>query len=285
QRDLQQQIFQAINVQRMTPQHPDLINLQQQLQELERLIAQTDEEVVTQKHLAENPKRAELELQLTQATSQHQALEQQVVALQERIGQLRAQSDQIFAVRSGYQKLTRQAQEAQRQLAFWEDNLRRVEMALAAENGNRGVQLAFIKPADLPRLPVSPNLAQAVMAAIGLGLLAGALNVYMACRSDESFATGEQLASACSLPLLGAVSELITQRQRRLRRLRAVVVYPAAALAMALVLLTVGAVLYLDLEKPQLMTRIKTMAGLLEESPAAAQPPQRLSLSAPSQAE
>src|SRR5690606_35088284 len=97
---------------------------------------------------------------------------------------------------------------------------------------------------------VSPNIAQVFMAAIGLGLLAGSLAVFIAYRTDETFAHGEQMSEHFGIPLFGAVSELITHRHRQLRRLRRLVLYPVQAVVMAAVISGIASALYLDLVEP-----------------------------------
>lgn len=257
-RQLKQTLTEYVSVLKMKEKHPDLVALRQQIEMIEQEMAGLDEEVVVQRQLVANTKRAELELQLTAARSEHKALVDQVVDLETKIAAMNAEAANVFQVRTQYSKLNRQEQQAQRQLAFWEDNLRRVDMSLAAESGDRGVRLEFIRPAVVSYKPVSPNLAQVIMAALAFGLLAGALAVFFAHRGNESFMDGERAAESLGLPLFGAVSEIISRQQRRLRRLRHMIIYPANAAAMSCVLVLLGTVLYLDLERPAVTGAVKT---------------------------
>jgi hypothetical protein len=81
--------------------------------------------------------------------------------------------------------------------------------------------------------------------------MAGASSVFLAHRSDESFADADELSEATHLPLLGSVSEIVSERQRRDQRIRNLVIYPLNALAIAGVLLLLVGVLYLSLERPE----------------------------------
>lgn len=262
-REQKTRIAQFVEQYKMTDQHPDLAGARQQLAALQETLANTDREVVTETQVKENPKRVELEMRLTAADSEFKALSQQVESIKRQIAEMNGQVAQVFTIRSDYQRLRRQVDEAQRQLAFWEDNLRRVQMALAAEHGDRAIQLSFVQPAHTPRKPVSPALAQVLAAALAMGLLAGGLNVFLAYRTDESYSNGEELARDCNLPLIGAVSELVTQKHRRMRRLRSAIIVPANVLGMAAVLGVITTLLYLDLEKPDTFERVKGAATAL----------------------
>lgn len=254
---LRQKLEQYHGAYKMTHKHPDVIAVMEQVSTVEQEIASTAEEVVTQKRLGANRKRDELDLQLSQATTSLQAKEREIESLNEMIARFNLHSTQLFPIRSDYRRLARTIEQAQRQQTFWEENLRRVQMALTAESGNRGVRLDFVKPSRNVIQPVSPNLLQIVMAAVVLGLSAGCVNVFLAHRTDDSFREGEQLAGSVGLPLMGTVSEIISRKQRLERRMRNLIIYPLNASAMAALLIIVTGLLYINLEKPYLYDRLK----------------------------
>ncbi len=268
-RKLTEELTNFTDVLKMRPAHPDVIALKQRVAELKAVIDSTDKTIVAQEQLKSNPKLAELELQYTQAVGEREALTRQIEVVTDQVAKMSAQTGDMFPVRSSYRKLNRQVEQAQRQLAFWEDNLRRVDMTLAAESGNRGIQLDFIKPGGIGAKPVSPNLAQVLMAAIGLGLMAGALSVFFAHRTDESFGSGAELAKAFDLPLLGTVSELISRQHRQTRRVRNMILYPTNAALMVAALIAMATVLYLDLEKPDTLAGLRAKASWVFQLPSA----------------
>ena len=268
-RKLTDELTQYTDVLKMKSAHPDVIALKQRVAELKAVIDGTDKTIVAQEQEKANPKLAELELQYTQAVGEREALTRQIEVVTEQVAKMSAQTGDMFPVRSGYRKLNRQVAQAQRQLAFWEDNLRRVDMTLAAESGNRGIQLDFVKPGGIGAKPVSPNLAQVLMAAIGLGMMAGAMSVFFAHRTDESFASGAELAKEFDLPLLGTVSELISRQHRKTRRIRNMILYPTNAALMAAALIAMAAILYLDLEKPDTLAGLRAKASWVFQLPSA----------------
>jgi protein tyrosine kinase modulator len=265
-REARSRLNQYVAVLKMTPKHPDVIALNEQIAQLEAQVKATPQEVVTQTRTADNPKHAELELMLAGATAERESTQKQEDALTQQLTKLNTKAADLFPVRSDYRALTRQIEEAQRQLTFWEDNQRRVEMAMTAENGDRGVQLDFVMPCATLHKPVSPDVVQVIMAAIVLGMVGGTVCVFIAYRTDESITSPQELSEGFELPMLGTVSEIISRQQRRLRRLRRLVLYPVNGLAMASVILLLTGMLYLNLEKPYLYEQFtRDPAGFIQD--------------------
>ena len=250
-----------VAVRKMRDEHPDLIDLRDQIGALQLKLARTPAEVVTQEEVAKNPKYADLDVMLTQAAAEAEALQRQWTASTKKIQELDARSAQLFPVRAEYSKMERDVEQALRQLAFWESNLNRVNMSLKAESGDRGIQLAFVKPCGQIDRPVSPDLMHVLMAAMGLGLVSGVVSVLFAHRTNESFQTGEELSEAINLPLTGAVSEIISPQQRRIKHLRRFVLYPLNLAGMTTVLLVMVGLLYVNVKHPQALGQAETDGG------------------------
>ena len=250
--ELGAQLATYVDERKMTERHPDLLTLREQITEIDKRIADTDEQVVTEHHMTSNPKYAELQVQMAKTRAHSEALATQCGTLQKRIEQLNAKSANLFPIRSEYSKLTREVGRVNRQLGFWEDNLRRINLALTAETGNRGTQLAFLQPCGPIYKPISPAFVQVMMTAAALGLMAGSIAVFFAHRTDESFSDGEQAAETLGMPLFGSISEIISAQQRRMRRLRNAVLLPLNTVVLGAVLTALTTVLYLTLEKPYL---------------------------------
>ncbi len=247
-RDLQNEYRTAVVVNKMTDRHPQVQDLQVQIAQVQQVIGNTETEVVTRKTIASNNRFDELKLALTQAQTQYDAIEAELNQVTERRQQLDMKASELFPIRSQYRKITRQMDQLQRELQFWEENLRRVQMARSAEDGNRGVQLAFIRPCTELTRPVAPNMFQILISAMGLGLISGAISLLFAHRTDETFHDGEQLSNSLHLPLLGEVSEIVSVQHRRMRKVRNMVLYPLNAVAMTTVLVTLVSVLYMNLQ-------------------------------------
>ena len=256
-RELDEQIANHLNVLRMRDSHPDVVALRDQAQAVRDELGMLDTEVITSTQHAPNPKRSDLEIRLTNVLADRDMLQEQVSLRRRRIDELNASATQLLPVRSDYRRLEAEVETAHRDIAYWEDRLRGVEMSQTAESGDRGVQLTFIRRAESGHRPVSPNLAQAFLAALFMGGACGSLSVFFAHRTDDSFRNDGQLRDVMSMPLLGSVSELITRSHRRARKTRRYLLYPVYGTAMAGVLLLIGGMLYLDLEDPDTMQQIR----------------------------
>lgn len=260
-RQAENELSRSVTVLKMTERHPDLVALRTQIAALERELQETPDDIVLETQHLRNTKRNELELRLAIARAETHGLEMQKASLEAQLAKLNEQAGQLHPVRADYRKLTREVDEAQRRLNVWEESLWRVEMARTAESGDRGVQFTFIKPCGEIHKPVSPALYQAVAAAIIIGMLSGALCVFLAHRTDETISDGDQLLALYDLPVFGCVSEIITRQRRRLRKLRNLILYPVNAVAMTAVILAMMGLLYLDLERPAAFEEFKANPG------------------------
>ncbi len=267
--DLQAQLDHMVNVLGMTNKHPDVITLRERIAAVRTRLAALPAQVTSQTQISVNPKRGDVELMLATTQADYDHVTRQVALLRRQMAGGKKAAADLFPMRSEYLHLTRQVEDARQQLAFWEDSLRKVQVSAVAETGNRGVQLAFIQPCGVIGRPVSPNLIQVLAAAGLLGLLAGAIAVFLRWRTDDTFATSEQLARhnfgpvgqggrAVGLPLLGSLGHLSTRRERRSQFIRRTVLYPLQIAAMLAVLLTLGALLYVNLREPRVFDQFRT---------------------------
>ena len=253
-RQVENKLSDALGTLKMTDRHPDVVAMRQLISDLRTQLTELPEEVVTQKQVTVNPRRSELETLIARTNAEFESLSRQVIALDRRIREEESMDSkrnaELYPVRTEHLRINRELSEAHRQLTFWEDNLRRVELAVAAETGNRGVQLNFTMPCPRLTRPESPRLQQAILAAVLMGLTAGALNVYLSYRQDVICRHPQDLAEGVSLPLYGCVSEIISAGDRKHRKLMRNIVYPLNAAAMLLMMVALMMVVYLNLEKP-----------------------------------
>lgn len=247
-RELESRRHEYISVYKMKPAHPDLQNVEQQIALTRKQMAETDTEVVVGRDIANNPKRDELELRISEAQADKQAVTQRIEAVKSQIAKIGESLPEVLPVRTRARKLQRDVDQARAQLTFWEERLRRVDLSLTAEDGERGLNLNFVRPARASGRPISPRMTQVMLAAVLLGIVAGSLSVFFSYRTDDTCASGHRLAAETRLALLGTVSELVTRSYERRRRIRRMILYPINAAAMIAVLVVVIHVVHRDLE-------------------------------------
>lgn len=258
--DLQDTIRNYTTTMRMTDQHPEVVALRQQEVELQAKIKSTQANVVTSTEEHPNPKRSEIELALTSADAERDALKEQISVRRKKIDELSAMAADMLPVRAEHRKLLSHVNASQQDVNYYQDMRRRAENYLTPETGDRGVQMEFIRRAEPTTIPVSPNLMQVIIVAGFLGIASGALSVFIAYRTDDSYRNARQVAESTTIPVLGSVSELITRQHQRMRRLRYSILYPMNAIVMTSVLVAFGTVLYLDLQRPDVLEKLKDQA-------------------------
>lgn len=249
-REYQEKLDEAVLIKKMTDKHPTVISYREKVKKLEERIAKLPREVVTEKVYGTNAKRTQLELALLDAQQQHEEALATLTALMGQRTDEAVVGDQIYTVRAEYRKIERAIEDNQRQLKFWEDNHRRVKMSLTAELGQRGINMAFIKPSGVIRRPSSPDLMHVLFAALLLGGVAGMGCVLFTDRTDQTVHSTEQANRVFDVPVMGAVQEIYTRAELRWRRFGRMVGYPLSVLVVAGGLAGTAYLNYMSLEHP-----------------------------------
>ncbi len=249
-------------IEKMTEQHPTVVTLRHKVEDLEREIAQTPAEIVAERVFTDDVRgpQANMTLALVQAKSDRDAAQANLKLAQEHVAKMLVRSTEVFPVRAEYRKLATAITEAQRQLDFWNDNLRRIQITLTAELGQRGISMEFLKPCGSITRPTSPDLMQVFFVAAALGIAFGTAWVVFAERTDVTFQSVDQAAGHLRVPVLGAVAEIVTAPVARWRRLSQCFLQPAGGMALFGARIIAGYTDYLSLRQPEIPTSSMTFA-------------------------
>lgn len=90
----------------------------------------------------------------------------------------------------------------------------------SVESETNAVKFQVIDPPTTPRSPVAPNRPLLLLAVLVIGLGAGIGAAVAVGQLRSSFATADKLATATGLPVLGAISQTLTEAARELDRRR-----------------------------------------------------------------
>lgn len=258
--DLEKMLDQHLHFFGRTEDHPLVKKTRQQMAEIDKRIAETQGQI-------EGPSANEPNSAKLLAQQQAETMAGTIIALVKQRDELTDQVEKFemldrnfVVVRAEYVKLQRDLQEATDQLKFWEANLNRTTIALKAELGARGVRLTFTQRADVAR-PAKPTVILVIAAALVLGLGVGAVILLLAELTDNSFRSVDQAVDELKLPVLGAVTEIITTADMARRKLLSWAVYPAIGVAMVLVLLVSGYLVYINLEDTERFEQLKQRPG------------------------
>ena len=179
------------------------------LADLSKQIAQTQGQVDGPSSTEPNAAKTDAQRQLETMTGTITALTRQRDETSDQIEKFEMLDRNFVVIRAEFSKLERDLADATSLLKVWEENLNRMTSALNAELGARGVTLSFTQRAEIAK-PKSPTFAGVVGVAVVLGLGVGAGILLLAELTDHSFRTVNQAIDELKLPVLGAVTEIIT---------------------------------------------------------------------------
>ena len=98
----------------------------------------------------------------------------------------------------------------------------------SVETEHNAVKFQVIDPPTTPRSPIAPNRPLLLFFVLFVGLAAGAAAAFALGQLRSTFATTGRLEKALGLPVLGAISQALTDTGRVLRRKRMKYFYTAS---------------------------------------------------------
>lgn len=232
---------------RMKETHSDVIALRSNIEQLETRLAETPEEIVIEKIYGTPETRAMYNIQLAAAQAEYDMRNGEIERLEARLANLESLSINYLPIRQEYQDLATQITRRTDELDDAQRQLRDLERHVAAEVVQKALRLQTIQDAQKPYLPSFPRLWHIVGAAVLGGLAVGAGLVFLSHTLDRSVSTSEDADELFGVPVCGVVSEIVTRRQRAVRRLAFWGLGPVitAVLVMALGSALLNAVLWL----------------------------------------
>lgn len=101
-----------------------------------------------------------------------------------------------------------------------QQRLERARITQRLGESEEGTKFKVIEPARLPLRPVSPNLWLIFCTALAIGAFVGVCAAFGAEYFDHSFQTAEDVQEALALPVLGSISTIVTEGDLTARRER-----------------------------------------------------------------
>lgn len=212
-------------LQRYTEQHPDVISTRKLIKDLED---QKKQEVAALRKVAmAAPAAAGTESSLV-----HQELsrmlattEVQVAALRARVSEYSSRYAQALAAVKTAPQLEAEAAQLNRDYAIhkknYEDLVARRESAAISGELDVASGVADFRLIDPPRAspkPVAPNRLLLMSGALAVAMLAGIFAAFVASQLRPVFHDGNELRLRLELPVLGVVSRLVTDVEKRRQR-------------------------------------------------------------------
>jgi len=198
---------------RYTPEHPDVIKAQHQIEELKKHMSgapKTSGQGSGSIHgsAIEPPQMQQLRAKLRQDEVSISDLSKRQSQIQAQILQLQARIQASPVVEQQFKEITRSHQTA---LDFYNDLLKKHEqsaMATDLEHQQQSEQFRVLDPASLPEKPSFPKKLYFAGGGLGAGLALGLGLMYLIAFNDKSMHTERDVELFLKLPVLGMIPML-----------------------------------------------------------------------------
>jgi polysaccharide chain length determinant protein (PEP-CTERM system associated) len=188
-----------------------------------------------------NPAYSSLESIRAERQANVQALSARRAAAQQEISTLTAQQFSNPAAAGEYQQITRDYDVLKQQYDKLLQNREQLRIRGSIETEHNSVRFQVIDPPASPRSPISPNRPLLLFGVLVMGLGAGVSGAFAISHLRSTFSTASRLEKALGLPVLGAISQTISENARALRRKRLKYFYAASSglVGLFVILLTI----------------------------------------------
>jgi succinoglycan biosynthesis transport protein ExoP len=227
---------------RYSPEHPDRVRLQHEVEALEAQVAALPAPAAAPSKLkpteADNPAYVQIQAQLAATVNDLAALDEQVAKLRTRSGQYEKDVSLAPQVEQQYRELMRDYDNTRLKYQEIRSKQSEAKTAQNLEADRKGERFTLIDPPLPPEEPVSPNRRLILVAGIvlSLGLVAGVL--WLLETFDSSVRGRLDLMILTGVPPLALVPHIGTEAERRAgrRRLHVAMGGAVASLCVAVVL-------------------------------------------------
>ena len=219
---------------RLTNEHPDVVEQRRVVNDLERAVASrvttrpTGSEAPAGATALARPPAVDETAPLTRRIGENEAERRR---LMQTIADLQARIDAAPAHEAEFATLSRDYDTLQKLYANLLTKAEEAKIAASLEHGQVDQQFRLIDPARVPERPFRPNrlrlLAFGLLGSLAFALLVGCV---LEAR-DASVHDDADLRFVSDVPLLGIISEIVSEKQRRRRRLATVALFLAPVLA------------------------------------------------------
>lgn len=220
----------------LTDNHPDVIALKNQISALRSAAA-------SEGGASGQPNPAYTSLLSIRAERQAnvQALQARRAVIEGEIARVTSQRIQNPEVAAEAQRVSRDYDVLKSQYDKLLQDREQLRLRGQVESEHSAIKFQVIDPPSTPRAPIAPNRPLLLFGVLVIGIGAGCAAAFAVGQLRSTFATTAKLERALGLPVLGAISQTLTDAGKALRRRRLRQFYAgSAALAAIFVLLLVS---------------------------------------------
>jgi polysaccharide chain length determinant protein (PEP-CTERM system associated) len=198
---------------RYTDQHPMVKRLKKQIANVEKLIAEEEQQKMKGESDTEAPKNFDdelfsMEIQLKDIRLSIDKLEKEKEEIQAMIGKYEEWVASAPIREAEWSSLTREYGELKRHYDFLVAQNLQASSALNLERKQKGSQFRIEDPARIPETPTKPDFRKIMLLAIGLGILGGGSLAFGLEAINTSFRSQFELEQKFDIPVLCSVPSL-----------------------------------------------------------------------------
>lgn len=221
----------------LTENHPDVIAARNQVNALRSAAAAEGGGSVGMA----NPAYTSLESIRAERQANVQSLMARRAALQQEVNTLTAQQFSNPAAAAEYQQISREYDVLKTKYDELARQREELKIRGSVETEHNAVSFRIIDRPTTPRSPVAPNRPLLLLGVLIIGLGAGVTAAFAVSQLRSTFATAGKLERALGLPVIGSITQVMTDaaRQVRARRLRYFYAASAALGGVFAILLTI----------------------------------------------
>ncbi|MGA9581616.1 MAG: XrtA system polysaccharide chain length determinant [Allosphingosinicella sp.] len=201
-----------------TDSHPDVVRLRNQIERLRPIAAREPAGAGTMP----NPSWVSLRAMVAEKEGQVNAAAARKAQLQSDLAQLGTRQASEPGVAAEQERLNRDYDVLKKQYDKLLEDRDQVRLRSDVRSQTDAVKFKVIDPPSQPSVPMTPNRPLLLTLILFVGLGAGAGAAYVLGQIQTTFPTQTRLAEATGLPVLGSISEILTDEARTKRRQRLV---------------------------------------------------------------
>lgn len=223
-----------------TPNHPDVIQLSREVEELKRQAALENSKAAESQELTalgkpeKNPsletvggnasaadamwevESAQLKMEAETIKNQISKREKERDAILDKIKLYQSRLNLAPALEQEYLALAREREALSGQYANLQNKKFQAKMTTDLETNSNSDTYKIIDPANLPEKPVFPNRVQIILIGVGIGFVVGIGAAFGRELLDKTMSSEDEVAAVLKLPVLVTISEVPQKQQRKL---------------------------------------------------------------------
>lgn len=215
----------ALRARGLTENHPDVIAARNQVSALRTAAAAEGGSGAVG---TPNPAYSSLESIRAERAANVQSLSARRASVQQEISSVTAQQFSNPESAAEYQRITRDYDVMKEQYDKLLHDREELKIRGSVETEHNAVKFQVIDPPTTPRSPIAQNRPLLLFFVLFMGLGAGAAAAFVLGQLRSTFATTGRLEKALGLPVLGAISQTLTDAGRAVRRRRLKLFYAAS---------------------------------------------------------